>query len=68
MFFEVRGRIFFACDNFQSTSVDFCFMMFTQVLMKKLALILIHVLKIFNRRVSFKILLSMYLAIVEKEL
>ena len=41
--------------------------MFTQALMKDLARILIHVRKIFNFRVSFKILLSLYLSIVEKE-
>ena len=42
--------------------------MFTQVLLMELALILIYVRKTFNFRVSFKILLLMYLAIVEKEL
>ena len=50
------------------TFVDFRFMLFTKVLMKELARILIHVHKIFNRRVSFKILLLMCLAIVEKKL
>ena len=50
------------------TFVDFRFMLFTKVLMKELARILIHVYKIFNRRVSFKILLLMCLAIVEKKL
>ena len=40
--------------------------MFTQVLMKELVPIFINVRKIFNFRVSFKILLSMYLAIFEK--
>ena len=50
------------------TFVDFCFMLFTKVLMEELARILIHVHKIFNRRLSFKILLLMCLAIVEKKL
>ena len=50
------------------TFVDFCFMLFTKVLMEELARILIHVHKIFNRRLSFNILLSMCLAIVEKKL
>ena len=65
MFFEVRGRIFFVSDNVQGTFVGFRFMLFTKVLMKELARILIHVHKIFNRRVPFKILLLMYLAILE---
>ena len=68
MFFEVRGRIFLASDNVQDTFVDFRFMMFAKVLMKELARILIHVHKIFKRRVSFKILLVMCLAILEKKL
>ena len=68
MFFEVRGRIFFTSDNVQDTFFDFRFMLFTKVLMKELARILIHVHKIFNRRVSFKILLLMCLAILEKKL
>ena len=67
MFFEVRGRIFLASDNVQGTFVDFRFM-FTKVLMKELARILIHVHKIFKRRVFFKILLLMCLAIVENKL
>ena len=41
-------------------------MMFIKVSMKELALILIHVHKIFNRKVSFKILVLMCLVIVEK--
>ena len=57
MFFEVGGRIFFASDNVQGTFVDFRFMVFTKVLMKELARILIHVHNIFKRRVSFRILL-----------
>ena len=68
MFFEVRGLIFFASDNVQDTFFDFRFMLFTKVLMKELARILIHVHKIFKRRVSFKILLLMCLAIVENKL
>ena len=67
MFFEVRGRVFFVNDNFQSTFVDFCFMMFTKVLMKVLTRILIHVHKIFNCRISFKVLFSMCVAILDKE-
>ena len=57
MFFEVRGRIFLASDNVQGTFVDFRFMMFTKVLMKELARILIHVHNIFKRRASFRMLL-----------
>ena len=68
MFFEVRGRIFFAIDHFRGIFVDFRFMMFAKVLMKELARLLIHVHKIFNRRVSFKILLPMCLVIVEKKI
>ena len=68
MFFEVRGLIFFASDNVQDTFFDFRFMLFTKVLMKELVRILIHIYKIFNGRVSFKILLLMRLATVEKKL
>ena len=68
MFFEARGRIFLASDNVQGTFADFRFMMFTIALMKELARILIHVHKIFKRRVFFKILLLMCLAIVENKL
>ena len=69
MFFEVQGRIFFfASDNFQSTFVDFPFIMFTKALMKELSHILIHVHKIFNHRVSLKMLLSMCFVTVEKKL
>ena len=68
MFFEVGGRIFLASDNVQGTFVDFCFMMFTKVLMKELAHILIHVHKIFKCRVFFKIRLLMCLAIVQNKL
>ena len=41
----MRGRIFLASDNVQGTFVDFRFMMFTKVLMKELARILIRVHK-----------------------
>ena len=68
MFFEGRDRIFFVSDNVQGTFVAFRIMLFTTVLMKELARILIHVRKIFNRRVSFKILLLMCLTILEKKL
>ena len=68
MFFEVQGHIFFVSHNVQGTFVGFHFMLFTRVLMKELAHILIHVHKIFNRRVSFKILLLICLTILEKKL
>ena len=68
MFIEVRGRNFSESDNFQGTFVDFRFMIFTQVLMKELAHFLIHIRKILNCRVFFKMLFPMHLAIVEKEL
>ena len=68
MFFELRGHVFFVSDKFQGTFVYFHFMMFTKVLMKELARILIHVRKIFNCRVSFKMLFLMYLVIAEKNL
>ena len=68
MFFEVRGRIFFVSDNVQGIFVGYRFMLFTKVLMKELARILIHLDKIFNRRVSFNILLLMCLVIVDKKL
>ena len=62
------GFYFFASDNFQGIFVDSRSMMFTKVLMKELACILIHVRKIFNCRVSFKLLLFMYLVTAEKKL
>ena len=68
MFIEVPGRIFLASDNVQGSSVDFRFMIINKVLMKELAHILIHVHEIFMRRVSFKIMLLMCLAIVENKL
>ena len=62
------GSYFFTNDNFPGTFFDFRFMMFTKVLMKELARILIHVRKIFNYKVSFKMLLLMYLVMVKKRL
>ena len=62
------GLYFLASDNFKGTFVDFRFMMFAKVLMKESARILIHVRKICNYRVSFKMLLLTYLVIVEKKL
>ena len=50
------------------TFVDFRFMLFTKVLMKELARILIYVNKIFYRRVSFKMLFLMCLTIVKKKI
>ena len=68
MFFEVRGRIVLQVIIFKAPSLIFRIMLFSKVLMKELARILIHVHKIFNRRVPFKTLLLMCLAIVEKKL
>ena len=62
------GLQFFVSDNFQGTFVDFRFMMFAQVLMNVLERILTHVRKILNCRISFKMLLSRCLVIIEKEL
>ena len=53
---------------FPGTRIDFCFMMFTEVLMTDLARMSIHVRRLLNGRVSFKMLISMCLVIVEKEL
>ena len=55
------GSGFCATDNF-------LFTMFAQVLTKELECIFTNARKIFNCRVSFKILLSVCLIIVEKEL
>ena len=63
MLFEVQGRIFF-----QSTFVDFYFMIFTKVLMKELVRFLIHDHKIFNRKVPIKILFSICLVTVKKKI
>ena len=60
------GSNFCATYNFLDTFAGFCSIMFTQVLMKELECILVR--KTFNCRVSFKILLSMCLIFVEKEL
>ena len=57
-----------ATCNFSGNFFDFDFMMSSQVLMKGLRRMLIHVRKIFNCSVSFKMLLSMRLIIFEKEL
>ena len=50
-----------------SLFVSWC-LTFHEVLMKELAHILIHVRRNFNCRVSFKMMLFMYLVIVEKRL
>ena len=67
MFFEVHAWIFVQYV-FSGTFINFCLMMFTKIMMKDLARILIHVRKLFNCSVSFKMLLSMCLVIVVKEL
>ena len=59
---------FCATCNFSGNFFDFDFMISSQVLMKDLTRMLIHVRKIFNCSVSFKMLLSMCLIIFEKEL
>ena len=58
---------FCATYNFPGNLFDFCSMVSSQLLMKELTSLLIHVRKIFNFRVPFKMLLSMYLIIVKKE-
>ena len=63
--FFLCAFLFFASDNFQGTFVDFRFMMFS---LDELARILIYVQKIFKCRMLFKMLLSMCLVIVQKEL
>ena len=55
MFFEVQAGLFLASDNFADTFVSICF-------------IIIRESKIFNCQTSFKMLLSMWLVIVESEL
>ena len=47
IFFEVQARVFVQLI-FSGTFINFCFMVFTQVMMKELASVLIHVCKIFN--------------------
>ena len=59
---------FYETDIFPGTFIVFCLILFTEVLIKDLARMLIHVRKIFNCRVYYKIMLSMCLVIVEKEL
>ena len=59
---------FCATCNFSGNFFDFDFMISSQVLMKDLTRMLIHVRKISNCSVSFKMLLSMCLIIFEKEL
>ena len=71
----------FWCNVVRSAGLDFCatysfpgaffifrFMMFSELIMRELAGMLIHVRKIFNFMVSFKMLLSICFIIVEKEL
>ena len=58
---------FCGTDLFRGSAIDFCFM-FTEGLMKDVARKLIHVRKIFNCRVSFKMLFSMCLVFIGKEL
>ena len=63
------GSDFCAADILPGTFIDFCFMIFSKVLMKELANMLIHVHEIFSSvLLSFKILLSVYLVVVEEEL
>ena len=65
MFFEVCDRIFLRVIIFKVPSPS-RFMMSTKVLMKEFACNLIHVRNTFNCRLSFKMVLLMYLVIVEK--
>ena len=62
------GSNFCAIYNSPGTFVGFCFIRFTQVLIKELERILILVRKIFNCMVSFKILLWRCLINFKKEL
>ena len=66
--FEVQAPILVQLITFQKNFFDFCFVMFSQILVKELTHMLIYVRKIFNCNVSFKTLLSMCLIIVEEEL
>ena len=61
MFFELQARFFGAIDIFPGTFIDCRSMMFTQILMKELACMLIHELKVFSCRVFFEMLMSMCL-------
>ena len=56
-----------ATDLFPGTFIYFCFMMFTEDLMKGSVRMLIHVRKLFNCKVSFKMLFSMFHVILEKK-
>lgn len=67
MVMDVEARIFVQLITFQEPSSIFFFMVFTQVFMKVLARILIHDGSLQLQSV-FKMLLPIYLAIVEKEL
>ena len=58
-------RGLFWCDV-PGTFIEFCFMIFTKVLIKDSARMLIHVRELFNCRVSFKMLLPMFLVNFEK--
>ena len=60
--------VFFTSDDSRAIFLDLCFTIFIQVLMKELVGILVRVCKIFNCRVSIKMMLSMCLVIIEKEL
>ena len=64
-FLSSTGLELLANDNFLGTFIDF---RFTKVLMKELAGNLIPVRKIFNSRVSLKILLPLCFINVQKEL
>ena len=66
MFLVVRGCSFLRVIIFKAPSLIH-FMMFTNVLTKELAYILIHVRKIFNCWVFFIMLLLMDLLIVGKK-
>ena len=59
-------RGLFWCDV-PGTFIEFCFMIFTEVLIKDSARMLIHVRESFNCRVSFKMLLPMFLVNFEKK-
>ena len=59
---------FCATDIFPGTCIDFCFMMFTEVLINDLSHILIYIRKLFTCRVSFKMLFSTCLVTDEKKL
>ena len=62
------GSYFLNVIIFNASSFFFHFIVFTQLLMNEFAHILIHISKIFNSRVSLKMLFPIFLAIIEKEL